>query len=238
MNHTDADIQAQARTEAFSIPIDAIDPGIPDYFVNDTICHYFARLRRDDPVHHCNSAIWGPYWSVTRFEDIMHVDINHDVFSSDWSNGGITLFNSPAVEDRLQMFIAMDQPEHERQRSAVSPIFAPGNLAKMEGLIRARTCRVLDELPRNETFNWVEHVSIELTTLMLATLFDFPIEDRHLLAHWSDVFTSYKIADPNAPSDEEKRAEMERMLAYFQRLWAAKGNLITHLAQPLGVWYK
>lgn len=224
MSDMDATTQAEARTQAFSMPIDEIDPGRPDYFVNDTIGHYFARLRRDDPVHFCNSAIWGRYWSVTRFQDIMHVDTNHGIFSSDWSNGGITLFNSPAVEDRLQMFIAMDPPEHERQRGAVSPIFAPGNLAKMESMIRERTCSVLDGLPRGETFNWVDHVSIELTTLMLATLFDFPLADRHLLAHWSDVFTSYKVADPNAPSDDEKRAEMERMLAYFQRLWAAKGK--------------
>jgi cytochrome P450 len=92
----------------------------------------------------------------------------------------------------------------------------------MAELIRERTSTVLDRLPRGETFNWVDQVSIELTTLMLATLFDFPIADRHLLAHWSDVFTSYKVADPNAPSDAEKRAEMEQMLAYFQRLWAAR----------------
>lgn len=228
--------QARASEEAFLMPIAAIDPGIPEYFFQDTIGHYFARLRRDDPVHFCNSPIWGPYWSVTRFDDIMHVDTHHEVFSSDWSNGGITLFNSPAVEDRLQMFIAMDPPEHERQRSAISPIFAPGNLATMGDLIRERTCTVLDGLPRGETFNWVDHVSIELTTLMLATLFDFPVEDRHLLAHWSDVFTSYKVADPNAPSDDEKRAEMERMIAYFQRLWAAsakedpKHDLVSMLA--------
>jgi cytochrome P450 len=216
--------QARASEEALLMPIEAIDPGTPEYFVQDTIGHYFARLRRDDPVHFCNSPIWGPYWSVTRFDDIMHVDTHHEVFSSDWSNGGITLFNSPAVEDRLQMFIAMDPPEHERQRSAISPIFAPGNLAKMGDLIRERTCTVLDRLPRGETFNWVDHVSIELTTLMLATLFDFPVEDRHLLAHWSDVFTSYKVADPNAPSDDEKRAELERMLVYFQRLWTASAK--------------
>lgn len=206
------------------MPLEAIDPGTPDYFVNDTVGHYFERLRRDDPVHFCDSAIWGPYWSVTRFEDIMHVDTNHQVFSSDWSNGGIALASAPNIEDRLQMFIAMDPPEHERQRGAVSPIFAPGNLAKMEGLIRERTCAVLDGLPRGETFDWVDRVSIELTTLMLSTLFDFPIEDRHTLAYWSDVFTSYKAADPRAPSNEEKQAEQDRMLARFQEIWIARAK--------------
>lgn len=237
MTLANSDMQAQAQHEALAMPLEAIDPGTSDYFFNDTIGHYFARLRRDDPVHFCNSPVWGPYWSVTRFHDIMHVDTNHAVFSSDWSNGGITLYNAPDVDDRLQMFIAMDPPEHERQRAAVSPMFAPGNLARMEDLIRQRTAKVLESLPRGETFNWVDRVAIELTSLMLATLFDFPVEDRHLLVHWSDVATSNKLADPNAPSEEEVKSELEQMLGYFSELWrarsggAAKHDFLSMLAQ-------
>ena len=125
---------------------------------------------------------------------------------------------------RLQMFIAMDPPVHDEQRKAISPIVAPLNLAKMEDLIRERTCKVLDSLPRNETFDWVDKVSIELTTLMLATLFDFPVEDRRLLTHWSDVATSNPIFNPKAPSAEERMAELGRMLAYFTRLWNERVN--------------
>ena len=79
------------------------------------------------------------------------------------------------------MFIAMDPPKHDVQRKVVSPVVAPGNLAKMESVIRERTAKVLDELPVGEEFDWVPTASIELTTLMLATLFDFPVEDRKLL---------------------------------------------------------
>jgi cytochrome P450 len=67
---------------------------------------------------------------------------------------------------------------------------APQRLADLEVLIRQRAGAILDGLPRNETFNWVELVSKELTTQMLATLFDFPWEDRHLLPYWSDVTTT------------------------------------------------
>ncbi len=181
-------VQDRAREAAMAVPLEAIDPSDPQLFVDDTIGAYFERLRREDPVHRSHSPIFGDFWSITRYRDIMAVDTNHAVFSSHWSRGGITLTDPPPGE-QLQMFIAMDPPQHDEQRKAVSPIVAPGNLATMEALIRERTRGVLDGLPRNETFDWVDEVSIELTTLMLATLFDFPLEDRRLLTWWSDVAT-------------------------------------------------
>jgi cytochrome P450 len=222
LSHTE--LQAAARAEAFAMPIEQIDPATADYFENDTVGHYFERLRRDDPVHHAHSPLFGPYWSVTRFQDIMHVDTNHGIFSSDWSQGGIAISEPPPGEAPLQMFIAMDPPRHDVQRKAVQPIVAPGNLANLQTLIRERTCKVLDGLPRGESFNWVQHVSIELTTLMLATLFDFPLEDRHLLTHWSDVATANKDVDPKAPTREERMAELHKMAAYFTRLWNERVN--------------
>jgi cytochrome P450 len=216
-------VQQQAREAAMSMPLERIDPANPDYFVEDTVGHYFARLRRDDPVHHVVSPIFGPYWSITRYQDIMAVDTNHAVFSSDWTLGGITLTDAPESE-KLKMFIAMDPPLHDEQRKAVTPIVAPPNLANMEGLIRERTCSVLDSLPRNETFNWVDKVSIELTTLMLATLFDFPLQDRRLLTWWSDVATMNKAINPNALEPHERMAELGKMLEYFTRLWNERIN--------------
>jgi len=204
----DAELQALARDEAFSMPIEEIDVSKPRLFQEDTIGHYFARLRRDDPVHLFENDFYGRFWSVTKYKDIMAVDTNHGVYSSDWTQGGIALYNPPTLEQRLQMFIAMDPPKHDEQRKAVSPIVAPMNLASMEATIRTRTAKVLDELPRNEEFNWVQRVSIELTTQMLATLFDFPFEDRKLLTWWSDVATSVPEVDHLVESQEARLAEL------------------------------
>jgi cytochrome P450 len=231
-----AALQEAARREAFSMPIEQIDVSKPRLFQEDTIGHYFARLRRDDPVHFTENDFYGRFWSVTKYQDIMAVDTNHGVYSSDWTQGGIALFNAPNVENRLQMFIAMDPPKHDEQRRAVSPIVAPANLASMEGTIRERTAKVLDGLPRNEDFNWVQRVSIELTTQMLATLFDFPFEDRKLLTWWSDVATSVPEVDHLVESQEARLAELGKMLAYFTRLWNARvnapprGDLVSMLA--------
>ncbi|MEO8250616.1 MAG: cytochrome P450 [Burkholderiales bacterium] len=217
-------IQEAARAAAFSMPIDAIDPAKPDFFVEDTVGHYFARLRRDDPVHLSHSTLFGDYWSVTKYQDIMQVDTHPGIYSSDWTHGGISLMEFPPGEQQLQMFIAMDPPKHDEQRKAVGPIVAPANLNNMETLIRERTCKVLGDLPRNETFDWVDRVSIELTTLMLATLFDFPLEDRKLLTHWSDISTAIKSVNPDAPDPEVRMAELGKMLAYFTRLWNERVN--------------
>ena len=215
--------QRQARDEAFAMPLDQIDVTKPRLFQDDTIGHYFERLRRDDPVHWHSNAYYGGFWSVTKFNDIMAVDSNHAVYSSDWTHGGISLFDGP-MDERLQMFIAMDPPKHDVQRKSVSAIVAPGNLAALEATIRQRTRTVLDSLPRDEPFNWVQRVSIELTTQMLATLFDFSFEDRHLLTRWSDVATSVPGTDKITESPAARLAELGQCMAYFTKLWNARVN--------------
>ena len=114
------------------MPLDQIDVSKPRLFLEDTVGYYFERLRRDDPVHHHTNQFYGGFWSVTKYKDIMHVDTHHGIYSSDWSNGGISIFEAP-IDNRLQMFISMDQPKHDKQRKSVSPIVAPANLASMKG---------------------------------------------------------------------------------------------------------
>ena len=216
---------AAARARVQALPLDQLNPVDVQGFVDDTVGFTLERLRREAPVHRSHSPIegMGDYWSVTRYKDIMAVDTNHAVFSSDWTHGGITLLDQVG-EQQLPMFIAMDQPKHDDQRKAVSPIVAPSNLNNWHDLIRERTISVLESLPRNETFDWVDKVSIELTTFMLATLFDFPLEDRRLLTFWSDIATANKATNPDAPEPEVRMAELRNMLGYFMRLWNERVN--------------
>ena len=207
-----------ARDAAYAMPLDAYDMSEPTRFQNDTIWPFFERLRKEAPVHYCKESAFGPYWSITRYKDIMEVDTNHRAFSS---QGGISLSDAPNPKLQLPMFIAMDPPKHAEQRKAVSPIVAPSNLANLEGLIRQRVITILESLPINETFNWVEHVSIELTTQMLATLFDFPFEDRHLLTKWSDRAT---ILPRNEAEWQAREDDLQHCLAYFVRLWNERVN--------------
>ena len=218
------------RDSAYSVPLDKIHPAEPALFKNNVMWSYFERLRKEDPVHYCKRPFdmgmgefldeeIGPYWSITKYNDIMDVDTNHKVFSSE---PAITLFD-PREEFTTPMFIAMDPPKHDVQRKAVNPVVAPNNLKNMEGLIRERTQNVLDSLPKNEPFDFVKSVSIELTTQMLATLFDFPFEDRYKLTRWSDVATA-RPGDGIIENDEQRYGELYECLEYFTKLWNERVN--------------
>ena len=212
-------------TDADRVPLADIDVSDPKLYQDDVWYPYFARLRREDPVHYCWQSLYGPYWSVTKYKDIMQVEINHQVFSSASELGGIAVEDQPKDMDRPS-FIRMDPPRHDEQRMVVSPVVAPGNLANMEGMIRERTQRVLDGLPRGETFDWVERVAIELTTMMLATLFDYPWEDRRQLTYWSDVAIA-NVRSPESPvhSEEEKFAELTTMAQALGKLFQERAQL-------------
>ena len=190
---------------------------------------YFARLRKEAPVHYCRESAYGPYWSITRFSDIMAVDMNHKVFSSDHTNGSFVLDDAtlnPAEGSSINLpnFLGMDPPTHDVHRMAVSPIVAPANLMRFEALIRERTKKIFEELPVGEEFDWVDRVSIELTTMMLATLLDFPWEDRRRLTRWSDVVTT-RPGQGVVDSGEQRDRELLECLACFQDLYAERKKL-------------
>ncbi len=213
-----APVHFDPASDALNTPLDRIDVSDPRLFQDDIYHPYFERLRREDPVHYRKDGKYGSFWSVTKFKDIMAVETHPEIYSSAARLGGITITDRP-MEFRRASFISMDPPRHDEQRKVVSPIVAPANLNNMSGIIRERVCRVLDGLPRGETFDWVQRVSIELTTLMLTTLFDFPEADRANLTYWSDVAT----ADVNAGGivdSEEKRLEILReALRTFTAMW-------------------
>ncbi len=226
---------------AYDTPLQDLDVSCPHLWPKQEFWPIFERLRNEAPVHYCQAA-WdsthrpdsmepvGSYWSVTRYEDIVAIDTDHQRFSSE---PAIVLVD-PAEDFPLPMFIAMDPPKHDVQRKTVAPIVASKSLSQMSSLIRERTKHILDNIPVDEEFNWVDKVSIELTTTMLASLFNFPFEDRRKLTRWSDVTT----AGPETgivESDEQRRDELLECAEYFMDLWKKRvgghgHDLITMLA--------
>ena len=217
-----------------------INPADSTRFRDQTILPLFEEMRATSPVQYCKDSPYGPFWSVTKYDDIMRVDKDHGAFSSDAHLGGITIDDSIVKDEDndffISSFITMDPPQHGPQRKAVNKIVAPGSLANFEKLITERTQNLLDSLPVGEEFDWVDQVSIELTTQMLATLFDFPFDERRKLTRWSDVTT----AEPGSPivgSQEQRVAELHECLEYFTRLKQERRNgpdnfdLVTMLAK-------
>ena len=205
---------ALVDTDPWAIALEDVDPAYPELFQADRIWEWFRRLREEDPVHYSVQEEFGPFWSVTRYDDIMTVDTSHEIYSSE---PNITVRDQPD-DFHLPMFIAMDEPQHSKQRAEVNPVVGSRNLPNFAGLIRSRTREVLDDLPLGETFNWVDRVSIELTTRMLATLFDFPYEDRAKLTYWSDMATALPGLGV-ATTEEARRGALLECLEYFTGLW-------------------
>ena len=226
-----ADAAQRASQDPYTLPLEKINIANPFLFAHDIHGRWFKRLRDEAPVHYCAESFFGPYWSITRYQDIVTVDTSHDIFSSE---PAITIGDTQDTFP-LPMFIAMDRPKHDEQRRVVSPVTGAENLRHFEPIIRARTIDVLEQLPVGETFDWVERVSVELTTRMLATLFDFPFEERGKLTRWSDVATAIPgigVID----SDQQRHEELMGCLAYFTGLWnervklPVKNDLISMLA--------
>jgi cytochrome P450 len=231
------DFRREARDRVFATPLDQLNPAQPEFFVGDSWGPMFERLRAEAPVHYTAESDYGPFWSISRYHDIMAIDTNHQVFSSAKGIGlspkrsvlpadAFIERESPDSEtgDDANSFINMDPPGHDIQRKTVSPAVAPAHLANLAPIIRERAAKILDDLPIGEAFDWVDKVSIELTTMTLATLFDFPWEDRRKLTFWSDVVTSLPESGFLGTTDPEehlkrRHAHSLECVDYFTQLW-------------------
>ena len=204
---------------------DPLDVTQPHLYAEHSWHAPFARLRAVAPVYYCEEGRFGPYWSVSTYKPIQYVEALPRIFSSSWELGGITVVGDPARlesgEVRMPMFIAMDPPQHTAQRRTVAPAFTPSEIERIRLDAVARTSEVLDALPFGEAFDWVERVSIELTTGMLARLFDFPWEQRHNLTRWSDALGDVEAFDTYEKRQERMVTAYEMGMA-FNTLWESK----------------
>jgi cytochrome P450 len=203
--------------------IDPFDVSRPELYRDDTWGEPFRRLRAEAPVHKVEHSEFGPYWSVSTYKLIVEVESLPDLYSSEVGGFTIAPFAPEGSEVRMPMFIGRDRPIHTGQRRTVAPAFTPSEMVRMTGDIRRRTAEILDALPYGEQFDWVDRVSIELTTQMLAILFDFPWADRRKLTEWSDWAGDIEIIK-NEALREQRLGKIYEMGAYFQGLWNAKVN--------------
>ena len=202
-------------------PVDPLDVSRPELYRDDLWQAPFRTLRATAPVHRVAHSDFGPYWSVSSYKPIVQVESMPELFSS--QAGGITIadFIESQESVRMPMFIAMDRPKHTGQRRTVAPAFTPSEMVRMTENIRLRTAETLDGLEWNTPFDWVDTVAVELTTQMLAILFDFPWEDRRKLTFWSDWAGDIELAK-NPAMRQERLAHMYECGAYFQNLWNGK----------------
>ncbi|MFT5537857.1 cytochrome P450 [Parasphingorhabdus sp.] len=207
--------------------IDPIDVSRAELYAEDRWQEPFRKLRAEAPIQYVPESKFGPYWSVSTYKPIVHVEALPKIFSSSYEYGGISIaFYTDRLlpnEFRQPQFIAMDPPQHTAQRRTIAPAFGPSEVKAMQDEVRQRTADVLDSLPVGEAFDWVERLSIELTTGMLAKLFDFPWEERDKLTLWSNKLGDVELIHEEDGIARRNEYAME-MAAAFTKLWQRKAG--------------
>jgi linalool 8-monooxygenase len=220
-----------------------VDLGNRDLYVSGVPHEVFNWLRREDPVH------WNPvtngrgFWSITKYDDIVAISKNPEVFSSAREHGGHRIYDENIVgtagmgaEKTDAPFISMDPPEHNRYRRMISPGFGPSRLKALEGQIHDRVCNILDRLGARKECEFVTEVAAELPIQVLAELLGIPQADRLKLFDWSNSMIAED--DPELRKGrEETAADVGAMIEYSGRLWEERvanpgSDLISMLIHP------
>ena len=98
-------------------------------------------------------------------------------------------------------------------------------MAEVEPLIREHPVCILENLPVDEIFNWMQEVSIDMTGRMRAMRFDPPYQERHKLIHWSDIKTAVRQISSDDSIDMNQRWQelqlrvlREEIMKHFHRV--------------------
>ncbi len=204
--------------------INPIDVSANALYVEDQWREPFAKLRAEMPVSWCPDSPFGAYWSVVTHDLVQQVEVHPEIYSSRWDLGNITIADAVGGSD-FPNFIAQDAPIHTAQRKVIAPAFSPSQIVKLEAQVRARTTELFAALPRGETFDWVDNVSIPLTLGMLCILFDMPFSEWRDIKRWSDYASGVSADNLNDEFRAEFLAQMTEMLTRFDRELEARKAL-------------
>jgi len=206
--------------EAQTIPLAELDVSRAERFQTNTHWPFFARLRHEDPVHFCPDSLHGSYWSITRYDDIVAVEKDYKQFSSE---GNVIIGDVPAEFD-APAFATSDPPVHTRERKAVMPAMSPKRLVTMEADIRTHIGNLLDGLPRQKTFNWVERVSVEITNEMVAILFGLPPREKRLFPYWAEVLVTTPQPGAITTTWTERDTIIKEYWSSILEMWHKRAN--------------
>ena len=197
-----------------NIALEDLDPSNQDVFYNNQQDYYFERLRKEDPVHFCKKSEFGPYWSITKYADIVEIEQNPQLFSA---RGGFTIVDIPS-DTQFRSFLTMDPPEHRIRRQAITPMVSQSNLSRIEDHIFGLVTATLDNLPINEPFDWVQRVSKEISIKMLALMMGIPVQDSSLLIRWSDIASTVPRIGTAIETLDQLYFQLQDCYRYFSNL--------------------
>jgi cytochrome P450 family 142 subfamily A polypeptide 1 len=166
----------------------------------------FRWLREHAPVYWDETADGG-LWGISRYDDIMEVSRQPELFCSGKSS-------RPERYSWIPSMINFDDPHHRRRRNLVSRGFTPRRVAAHEPMLRKLTAELLDAVsPRGEC-EFVTEVAQWIPMAVIGDMLGMPREDHAELLRWSDELLGggevAEIAD-----DNERRARQTSVVVRY-----------------------
>jgi cytochrome P450 len=170
----------------------------------------YAELRRDSPV--CE-IFPGGIWAVTRFEDVMGILKNPQLYPSE---GFRRAYQPPWFPDYPMgdSMLVMDPPYHTRLRALVNRAFSTAALARLEPRVRQRVEQIVNELPMGQPVNFVQAFSERVPGSVMGDLLGIPSEHHSSITRWVEVLARFT---GTAPNDVERQTLIKNAAAEFRQ---------------------
>ncbi|HEU4430606.1 MAG TPA: cytochrome P450 [Myxococcota bacterium] len=168
---------------------------------------HFRWMREHAPVY-WDATADGGLWGVARYEDVLAVSRDAELFCSGKSS-------RPERDSWIPSMINLDDPLHKRRRNLVNRGFTPKRVEAHEPMLRKLTNELLDKVEPAGRCDFVVDVARWIPMVVIGDMLGVAPEDREQLLLWSDEMLgggeSQKIE-----SDEARRLhQREVVTGYF-----------------------
>jgi linalool 8-monooxygenase len=190
----------------------------PDLYVSGAWAQAHSKLRDTDPVYWNEGDGSNGFWAVTQSVDAETVLQNPEIFSADYRNGGIRIFDVAEVTPLPRPdILSIDPPNHGHFRKALQPAFTRQTIDALTVNIRRRARDLVAAIAVKGHAEFVTEVAQPLTIGLLVDLLGVPETEAPQLIAWSNLFVGDDDPDFQIPFD--KRAGlMQELDAFVGRL--------------------
>ncbi len=152
----------------------------------------FKRLRDSSGLTWLPEPDGAGFWAVTRYEDVLTVSKNPQIFSS---AKGIRLEDMTAEEtEARRTMMELDPPQHTAYRRLVGAPFSRREVLAYEDAVRLLAREVIDGVAGQSEFDFVQLIARALPMRMLGSLLGVSDKDGHWLVEKGDALIGN--ADP------------------------------------------
>src|SRR5437773_844481 len=195
-----------------------VDLANPDLFVAGWPHEAFALLRAKAPVYWHEEPNGPGFWVISKYHDVLAVQLDSKTFSSARGGTLIREFDEPEREAIRSQLINMDAPRHTRFRRLVNMGFSPKMTNRLAPHIRDMATRIIDAVVARGECDFVAEIAAELPLQVIAEMIGIPLADRHLIFKWSNDMIGFDDPEYGGAGAEVGKIASMQMYMYANEL--------------------